>query len=166
MPADRPLRIALDISSAFARNSGISFYVENLLRGLAEVDRTDEFFLYTAFWTDPARLEQIPLPKQPNFHVVHKRVPQRLLLPADEFGAGIQERWCLDLGIDLFHGLGHLSPPLQRIPAVVTVHHVGGVSPRATRWEKYYLGSLTDRSVQRADKVIAVSEYSRREAIR
>src|SRR2546428_11816866 len=44
MSAARPLRIGLDISSAFARNSGISFYGENLVTGLAEVNKTDEFF--------------------------------------------------------------------------------------------------------------------------
>ncbi|MBI3548997.1 MAG: glycosyltransferase family 4 protein [Elusimicrobia bacterium] len=162
----KALRIGLDISSAFARNSGISFYVENLLAGLAEVNKTDEFFLYTAFWKQPARLLDIPVPKQPNFHVVHKRIPQRFLLPLDEMGAGIQDRWCRDLSLDLFHGLGHLAPPLRRMPVIVTVHHVGGVSEHATRWERFYLGPLTDRSVKRADRVVAVSEYSRREAIK
>jgi hypothetical protein len=39
MSAARPLRIGLDISSAFARNSGISFYVENLVAGLVEVNK-------------------------------------------------------------------------------------------------------------------------------
>ena len=166
MTAGRLLRIGLDISAALARPSGLSFYIDQMLAGLAEVDRANAYFLCAAFWKEPGRLEKLPLPRALNFQVAYKRVPQRLLLAADAAGAGIQERWFRRLGLDIFHGLGNMALPLKSIPTVVTIHHVASISDRATAWEKFYLGPLTDRSALKADRVITDSEFSRREAIR
>ena len=157
------MRIGLDVGSALAAGSGISFYVENLLAGLDAAGREHEFTLYSAFWSGAERLARLRAPAR--FAKVHFRVPQRLVLPLDEAGAGLQRRRLARLNLDVFHGLGHILPPLGRLPTVVTVHHVGGISDRATAWERWYLGPLTTASVRRATRVIAVSEWSRKAAI-
>ena len=160
------MRIGLDISSALAGSSGLRMYVEGLVNGLAAVDRKNEYFLYSAFWSRPERLAALKLPRAGNFHPAFKRFPQRLLLPLDECGLGLQERWSRDWRLDLFHGLGNMIPRLHGLPGVVTVHHVGGISQRAAAWDRFYLAFLTARSVRRARGVIAVSEFTRGEILR
>lgn len=81
-------------------------------------------------------------------------------------GLHIQERWLNKLGVGLFHGLSNLLPPLRRVKTVLTLHHVGGLSDTATFWDRFYLSRLTDRSIRRAGAVIAVSAFSRSEALR
>ncbi|MCX5794096.1 MAG: glycosyltransferase family 1 protein [Elusimicrobia bacterium] len=160
------MRIGLDISSALAGNSGLDMYVKNLVKGLAAVDQENEYFLYSAFWSRPDRMAAFDLPLAGNFRPAFKRFPQRLLLPADEFGLGLQERWLRDWKLDLFHGLGNTIPRLHSLPSVVTVHHVGGLSPQATAWDRFYFDFLTTRSVRRAHAVVAVSEFTRGEILR
>ena len=115
------MRIGLDVSSALAGNSGLRMYVEGLLGGLAAVDRDNEYFLFSAFWSRPERAAELKLPQSGNFHSAFKRFPQRLLLPLDECGLGLQARWARASGLDLFHGLGNMIPRLGAIPGVVTV---------------------------------------------
>ncbi len=160
------MRIALDISAALAGPSGIRFYIESLIGGLNRVSKDHEFLLYSSFWSRPERLESLRLPMGPPFKLAFKRFPQRLLLPADEIlGVGIQERWLKAWGVDLFHGLGTIVPPLKTIPSIVTLHHVGGALDEPGRWGRFYFETLTQRSLQRARKVITVSSFSRDQAV-
>lgn len=160
------MRVCLDISAALAGDSGIKFYVEELLGGLARVGREHEFLLYAAFWKSPERIESLRLPRGPNFRPAYKRLPQRLLLPAEEYlRLGLVERWLRGWGADLFHGLGNILPPLRRVGGVVTVHHVGGALDSTGPWSRFYFNRLAAASAKRADAVIAVSEFSRREAV-
>ncbi|MBI4424761.1 MAG: glycosyltransferase family 4 protein [Elusimicrobia bacterium] len=154
------MRIGLDIGAALTGRSGVRVYVEGLLRGLAAVDSANEYILYVASWTGRGRVSELSLPAAPNFRLETPKAPQRLLLRLDEWGLGAQERWFRRWGLDLFHGLAHLAPPLRSMGSVITVHHVGGVSAKASRWDRYYLETLTDRCVRRADAVIAVSGFS------
>jgi glycosyltransferase involved in cell wall biosynthesis len=160
------MRIGIDVSSALAGNSGLRMYAEGLVNGLAAVDRDNEYFLYSAFWSRPERMAELDLPRAGNFHLAFKRFPQRLLLPLDEFGLGLQERWSRGWRLDLFHGLGNMVPRLDRLPSVLTVHHVGGVPPRASAWDRFYLNFLVDRSVRRAQAIMADSEFTRGETLR
>ncbi|MEK7858395.1 MAG: glycosyltransferase family 1 protein [Elusimicrobiota bacterium] len=158
------MKIGLDISAALAGPSGIRFYIEELLAGLSRIGQAHRFTLYAAFWSDPGRLEALRLPRGGNFRLLHRRVPQRLLLRAEEsLGLSFQELWLRDL--DVFHGLGNTVPPLRRLPSAVTLHHVGGGVDAPDAWSEFYFTTLTAASARRAKAVLAVSDFSRQEAI-
>ncbi|MFI5360580.1 MAG: glycosyltransferase family 4 protein [Elusimicrobiota bacterium] len=159
------MRIALDVSALLDGSSGLGFYVERLTAALVAAAPDREFVLTSAFWSDPQRLEDAPLPRARNVVRARLAAPQRLLLPAEE-AAGLlwRERRLLAMGVDALHGMGNTLPPLSRLPGVVTIHHVGGGVPPGL-WPRFFFGVVPRRSARRADRVIAVSERTRAEAI-
>ncbi|HXS99141.1 MAG TPA: glycosyltransferase family 1 protein [Elusimicrobiota bacterium] len=159
------MRIALDVSAALDGASGIGFYIERLTAALASAAPEREFVLTSAFWRGGRRLEDAALPRARNVTRVRFAAPQRLLLPAEEFGGlSWRERRFRALGVDAVHGLGNVLPPLSRLPGIVTVHHVGGGAPPGA-WADFFFNKLPRRSAERADRVIAVSERTRAEAL-
>jgi glycosyltransferase involved in cell wall biosynthesis len=159
------MRIGLDVSALLDGASGLGFYVERLTAALAAEAPDREFLLTAAFWRGARRLEDAPLPRARNVVRARLAAPQRLLLPAEE-AAGLlwRERRLLNLGVDVLHGLGNTLPPLSRLPGVVTIHHVGGELPPGL-WPRFFFNVVPRRSARRADRVIAVSELTRAEAI-
>lgn len=161
------MRVGLDVSGAIGRPSGLRTYVESLLRGFADAGGDDEFFVYAAFWGDyPARGLSLSIPESPRFHRVLKRAPQRLLLGAEaRFGLRVQERWLAPYGLDVFHGFSSILPPLRDLRSVLSLYHVGGPQEESGSWSRFYFESLPRRSALAADRLVACSEYTRREAI-
>jgi glycosyltransferase involved in cell wall biosynthesis len=159
------MRIALDVSALLDGASGLGFYVERLTAALAAAAPEREFLLTAAFWSGPKRFDDAPLPRARNVTRVRLAAPQRFLLPAEE-AAGLhwRERRLLALGVDAIHGLGNTLPPLSRLPGVVTIHHVGGELPPGL-WPRFFFNVVPRNSARRADRVIAVSERTRTEAI-
>ncbi|MFH1724558.1 MAG: glycosyltransferase family 1 protein [Elusimicrobiota bacterium] len=162
------MRIGIEISSALNEGSGLRRYIELLLDALARVDRENEYFLYAAFWTGcPDRIHQVRLPKERNFHLALRRFPQRILLPLERFlRLPIQESWLRPLHLDVFHGTGNVLPRLRSVPSVLTLHHVGGPWDTKTWWEPFYFKTQTAAFVRSADKIIAISDFTRGEVTR
>jgi len=159
------MRIALDVSAALDGASGLGFYIERLTAALAAAAPDREFVLTAAFWRGGRRLEDAALPRARNLSRLRFAAPQRLLLPCEEYaGVSWRERRFRELGVDAVHGLGNVLPPLSRLPGVVTVHHVGGGVPPGP-WADFFFNQLPRRSARRADRVIAVSERTRSEAL-
>lgn len=73
----------------------------------------------------------------------------------------------LSRSLDLLHGLAFVAPLAARCPTVVTVHDLSFLRfPEAfRRANRTYLAWFTRRAVQRAARVIAVSESTRRDVI-
>ncbi|MBI5244190.1 MAG: glycosyltransferase family 4 protein [Elusimicrobia bacterium] len=161
------MRIGLDISPALAEGGGLRRYVELLLGGLSRVASDEEFFLYSAFWSRfPGQALSLKLPQDKRFKLALRRFPQRLLLPAEQFlGLRIQERWLKPLNLDVFHGLGNILPPVRRLRTVVTMHHVGGPPDIPSWWGQFYFTTQVRRSVCSADRVIAISDSTRKDII-
>ncbi|TPW18862.1 MAG: glycosyltransferase, partial [Elusimicrobia bacterium] len=158
-------RIALEITGALA-GGGYRRYTESLLAGLARQGPENEYFLFGVFQRGfPERALALDVPQGPNWHFALERFPQGLLLPLEEFTPlRYQERVLARLGVDLVHGLGTRTPRLDRIPSAVTVHFSGLFDfPRA--WDRFYLNRLAARSVRQAREVIAISEFTKREAV-
>lgn len=158
------MRIAIDVSSAFGGPSGAGFYVSELTAALARAGG-HELVLTSASWSADEQWAAARLPEGPGVSRVTLKVPQRLLLPAEHYaGLRWRERKYAALGVDVYFGPGNTLPPLGRMPGVVTVHHVGGELPGGA-WPAFYFGSLTPSSARRADRVIAVSDHTRREIL-
>ncbi|MDP6503772.1 MAG: hypothetical protein QF886_09160, partial [Planctomycetota bacterium] len=100
------------------RDSGVHRCIRGLLRGLDQLDTSDEFEFITGYGYDdqgwsPERLKQ------------HRaKIPCRL-----RSARIFYEQFCLPIvaglkGADLIHGPGYIIPGFTRKPAVVTVYDI------------------------------------------
>jgi|SRR5450432_18019 glycosyltransferase involved in cell wall biosynthesis len=69
--------------------------------------------------------------------------------------------------VDLVHHLGGIVPPRSRVPAVVTLHDLQYLAYPAyfSSVKRRYLAATQARSLTRAARVMAVSEFTRAQAI-
>lgn len=156
------MRIGIDVTPAFGPPSGYKRYIESFLESLAKIDRKNRYFLCAFFWSgDADRLKDIRLPDAPNFDIRLRKVPQRLVLPAEHYlGLRIQQR-LLPPDLDLFHGTAAVLPRLRGVRSVLTMHHVGKVGKGFSLFDRFYHNTLPAASLRRADRVIAISKSTR-----
>lgn len=157
------MRIGLEITGALA-GGGYRRYNECLLQALAEVGPQHEYVVFGAYWRGfPERGESLRIPKLPNFRTEFRRLPQSLLYPAEEYlGLRWHENFLEKLGVQVVHGLGTRTPPLERIPSTITLHFSGLWDFKGV-WNKFYFEKLTERSVRQSAKIISISEHCARE---
>jgi glycosyltransferase involved in cell wall biosynthesis len=162
--ASRPLRIAIDYTSAINQNAGIGRFVRNLVNAVVAHDATDSFVLFHAN-PNPGRAPNYP----GGSNVSHRelRVSERwaniiwhrlqVPLPAD---------W-LTGPIDLFHSPDFVLPPISAARSILTVHDLAFLlyPECADARLRAYLEKTVPRSVRRADYVVADSENTRNDVI-
>ncbi len=146
------MRIGLEISPLVMRMSGMPSYVLGLLSGLAEVDTSDEFFLYTN------RPIPIKLDLPPNYKIclVNRPIPRAQLW----FQLSLPTHMKRDR-LDVYHSPWHRLPLRLPVPAVVTIHDLSGylmpvIHTIQTRLHNFIMPSLLRKSA----KIIAVSEFT------
>jgi len=153
------------------RRAGVSHYIEQLLRHLAQVDQADQadqakpahtYRIYTTRGVGP---EALGLP--PRFQVVPSRFPTinpRVRIPWEQVVAPLLVR---QSGADLFHGTLNVAPLLCPVPTVITIHDLAFIRfPRTFRaHNRTYLDLATRTSARRAARILTVSEHTRREVI-
>jgi glycosyltransferase involved in cell wall biosynthesis len=175
------MRIGIDIRYALHTRRGIGSYVLNLLRKLIEIDRENQYFLYT----DVDDLEGL-LPLQNNFRIVKISLPRYLLDRVDpgqtksKFFA-IWEQILLPIQayidrLDLLHCTGNTAPVYLHpsIELVLTVHDVMFALPSTilpkpkslySSLFNQYCTWLLPWIVRRSNQTIAVSNYSKQDII-
>jgi glycosyltransferase involved in cell wall biosynthesis len=160
------MRIALDINGIL-ENSGLGNHIRMLVRGLAAVDRENEYLLYLHQW-GTGRLAGLgdALPKAANFSLLKLRVPDLPLMLAEHgLGLRVTDGLLAGRGIDVFHGPANLIPLTRRIPTVLTVHHYIGPGHEffhgAAPWRQRFYFSATDASIKLAGHIITVSENTK-----
>ena len=168
------MNIGIDARWIFPHISGIGTYTQELVRGLAQIDRQNEYVL---FFDDRARMQKVAeyarLDIAPNFRThllafgVFSPIGQ-ILLP----------RVIRSLGLDIFHSPNYMMPlaafPRRRrgrTRCVVTIHDLIPLlfphfTPRALKTRLYPLYKRLMIEVgRRADAILTVSESSRRDVI-
>jgi glycosyltransferase involved in cell wall biosynthesis len=162
--ATRPLRIAIDYTSAINQNAGIGRFVRNLVGAVVANDLTDSFLLFHAA-PNPGRVATYPGGSNVSHRVL--RVSERwsniiwhrlqVPLPAD---------W-LTGPVDLFHSPDFVLPPVRGARSILTVHDLAFLlyPECADARLRAYLERTVPRSVQRADYVVADSENTRNDVI-
>ncbi|MDP8255681.1 MAG: glycosyltransferase family 1 protein [Candidatus Alcyoniella australis] len=159
------MRIGLNSEKVLERTTGVGCYAYNLVRGLLEIDRDNRYVLF--FHSDAGCYAGEPWLAGPNVEL-------------DQYGAkGSNPRRILweQLGLpgrarrsklDVFHYIDHtLSMIGKPVPTAITVHDLAFFRhPEAyTRSRRIYKSLVSPRSIRRADRVIAVSEYTRQEVL-
>jgi glycosyltransferase involved in cell wall biosynthesis len=162
--ATRPLRIAIDYTSAINQTAGIGRFVRSLVAAVVAHDATDAFLLLHAA-PNPGRVASYPGGSNVSRRVL--RISERWMniiwhrlnvpLPAD---------W-LTGPADLFHSPDFVLPPVRSARSILTVHDLAFLlyPECADASLRAYLEKTVPRSVQRADFVVADSENTRNDVI-
>ena len=145
------------------RQAGVSRYTEALVRELPNVGPDEQYVVFTGG-------ERPPVSRgfDPGIEWVHSRLPtgkpEARILWEQTVGTTIARRHRLDL----IHAPVNVTPLVTGAPRVVTIHDIAfHLYPEQYPGAKQrYLRLMTRLSVQRATRVIAVSEATRQDVIR
>jgi glycosyltransferase involved in cell wall biosynthesis len=152
------MRIAFDAHMIGERETGNESYALNLLRGLATLPDDDN--TYAVLTPRPQALrDAITLP--PRFEVVRVRPAASVLrIP---LGMPLAIR---SARADLLH-VTYIAPPRPGCPTVVAVHDLSYLAhPEWLSWRvRFTLKQLVPRSVRAAARVIAISDFTKRDLV-
>lgn len=152
------LRVAIDAHMVGEKETGNESYVLNLIRGLAAIDTTTSYLLYS---THPETLDQLG-PFGSNFATQRiQPAPSALRIPL-----GLPVRTMAD-HLDVLH-VTYIAPPISPVPVVASVHDISYVLYPETfsRRDKVILGTLVPLTLKRAAVVLTLSESARRDIVR
>ncbi len=153
------MRIGFDMRPFLREETGVGIYFKNLLFSLADIDRTNEYFLFSSSWKDRFETEKIPPFTRMIF--LDRRFPVKVINfawyklgwpPLDIF---------FKTGLDLTHSPTPLPLP-TRGKKIVTVYdlffleHPGLTDKDAKR---NFLRRFED-SVRNADGVVTISRFT------
>jgi len=151
------VRVAIDTRKL--HDFGIGTYIRNLLRHLARLDRESEYVLF-------CRPEDSLFAAElgPNFRSVPDRsapysLREQLSLPL----AAAREH------VDVYHAPHYVLPILIRGRRVVTIHdciHLMFPQYLPYRFAKTYARAMLYSATRRADRIVTVSESSKRDILR
>lgn len=148
-----PLRIVFDARRI--RNFGIGTYIRNLIAGLAAIDSSTQYFLIVGS-ADASEIPAVPS----NFEIVPYDGPQNRVLRMLAFPHFLRQ-----FRADLFHIPLNSVPLLMPRPYVVTIHDMSTIlfGERQPGFREELKTRWFSRGLLRADKVISVSDATRRD---
>ncbi len=156
------MTLCLDLSAAAHERAGLGRYAASLAQALLPLEPG-----LTAFVNDPreSRL-RLPLSDLPTHTANLPRKRWRLRAAASYFGSPPMDH--AFGGVTLFHATEHLLPKLTHAISVFTLHDTAYLLfPNYHLFQnRLYLTLMMPRFLERADRVIAVSEATRRDALR
>jgi len=158
------MKICLDLSPAVHHHAGLGRYAQELLLALAAADGQNE---YVVFYNNPAAARVDPtLNHFSQITTPLSYKPWRLSAMLAHFTRFSQDY--LFPGVDLFHATDHLLPHFRRIKSVFTLHDLIFLFHPETHkpMNRWFLTLMMPRFLRAADAVIAVSECTKRDAIR
>jgi glycosyltransferase involved in cell wall biosynthesis len=147
-----PLRIVIDIR--YVRDFGVGTYIRNLIRALAVVDRENHYVLASSTAEVP---DLAGLPS--NFEIAAYHTPKRKFWDSVAYGFFLRS-----LAPDLVHVPLNETPVWMPHPYVVTIHDMSSFlygSASGAR-DSYRLWRFR-RGLLRADRILAVSEATKRD---
>jgi glycosyltransferase involved in cell wall biosynthesis len=137
------------------RSAGIHWYIQNLLSYLPAADSAIKYtvFLGEKRYSGAPGLD-LQISRLPTHQPIVRIVWEQVIQPA-ALGRS---------GVDLIHGMAFVGPLLSACPSVVTVHDLSFLFyPQGFRkLNRLYLRIFTRLSVHRAQRIIAVSESTKR----
>ena len=148
------MRIGIDVSPLVAsQRTGVQTYILNAMKGLAKVDTENEYFLYSnADFDNPIESDRW-----------HKRIGRGLTTKIAICWLQTQLKQLVEEDdIDLFWGAYHFLPLFldRSVKSVLTIYDLvyrfypGTLTARNVWSHKVF----TERSIRKADKIIAISE--------
>ena len=141
------------------RSAGINGYIQQLLRRLPEADPT---LIYTVFTGERRYTGTAAI------NVRHSRWPTQRPALRIAWEQAVQPGAARRAKVDLLHEPAFVGPVVSASPFVVTVHDLSFLLyPEAFRaFNRLYLRIVTNLSVRKAQRVIAVSENTKQDLVR
>ena len=167
--SSEPLRVCIDVSAAVHHRAGLGRYAHELVKGLVELGKGEVTspLQLTAFYHQrgEAQLDP-PIDQLPRVTTRLSVRPWRLATALAYFTGFGMDRVLDDA--HLFHATEHLLPRLRRIRSVFTLHDlIFQFDPDSHKpLNIAFLKIMMPRFLKAADTIIAVSECSRRDAVR
>ncbi len=158
------LKVCLDLSPTVHHHAGLGRYAYELLLALAEAAREN---IYSIFYNNPRQARVAPsLHGFPAYTTPLSYKPWRLSALLAHFARLSQDR--LFPGVDIFHATDHLLPRFFRIKSVFTLHDLIFLFHPETHkpLNRWFLALMMPRFLRAADAIIAVSECTKRDAVR
>lgn len=155
------MRVALDYTPAISQIAGVGRYTRSLFDALRAIEHTDAEW---TLWHSPISEPEFPTPQDEDVEEVQLPVSARWSnLAWHRLGLPVSiERFIGPASV--IHGTDFVVPP-SRAPSVVTVHDLSyAIYPNLAfpRLRKF-LERAVPRSIDRASRVIAVSETTKRD---
>lgn len=161
------MKIGIDIRNIGKKRTGDEVVFLNLVRNLSELDQNNQYFLYTDI-TDEEKLDKVKrilkINGKENFKLIS--LPSRNKFTWN-FG-GIA-KYIKKNPVDIYHTQYIIPFFMPRTTKVVTtIHDVSfNAFPDFIKWsDLIFLKYLIPWSIKNADKVIAVSEFTKKEIIK
>jgi len=158
------MRICIDVSPAVHHRAGLGRYAQELTAALLAVDPEND---YVAFYYRAAEARVDPsLDRLPHLTTNLDTKPWRMSTLLAHLMRFPQDR--LLPRIALFHATDHLLPRLTQVKSVFTLHDLifrfyPEMHKPLNRW---FLTLMIPRFLQAADAVIAISESTKRDAVK
>ncbi len=139
----------------------------NFVKNLAEIDSTNEYLLFTDI-TDTAILhnmvvEPLGIAGRRNFKIVSLKCPNKFI-----WNVWTLPKYLRKNPVDVYH-TQYILPFFvsRKIKLITTIHDISfNFYPQfIKRMDLFFLKILIPRSLKRADKIIAVSEFTKKEII-
>lgn len=159
--ARRAARIALNAHllnlSGNYRSAGINWYIYHLLKHLPQGE-----FQYTALTSEKRAAAHLN-----NLQISQSRLPTHKPVVRIIWEQFVQPRVLRDEHFDLYHGLGFAGPLRIHIPWLVTVYDLSfKLFPQSFNpANRIYLTWAVRDAVRRADRIIAISESTKRDLV-
>ena len=163
------MKIGIDLSRAVNEKAGIARYCQNLVVALSKIDKKNEYCFYYSFWRrDKIKMRQIKK-IQALFGKKAETVIRRLPGQIKEKSWGLSKflPWAEDYRqLDIFHATSILELPLSLDkPTVLTIYDMTTFLFPDQRGKKISekLSQRTREVMQKASKIIAISENTKRD---
>lgn len=171
-----PLRVCIDVSAAVHRRAGLGRYAQELIKGLVDLRRGEV--------ASPKGAETVPLQLSVFYHQRSEAILDPPIDQLPRLTTRLSARpWRLKTALayfanigmdrsfgsaDVFHATEHLLPRLQHIRSVFTLHDlIFQFDPASHKpLNIAFLKTMMPRFLKYSDAIIAVSESTKRDAIR
>lgn len=158
------MKIGFDAKRLFLNNTGLGNYSRDLVRGILEQAKENDYFLYTT--GGEIDLKTKFLKDHPNAEIVY---PSGLYKKMKSYWRSVKlERELIKNGVEVYHGLSHEIPrknKLSKIKYVVTIHDLIFLRfpENYNRIDRKIYKKKVEYACKTADKIIAISEQTKQD---
>ncbi|MEZ7930588.1 MAG: glycosyltransferase family 1 protein [Flavobacteriales bacterium] len=158
------MKIGFDAKRFFLNSTGLGNYSRDLVRGVLEEEKDNDYFLYTT--GGEIDLKTKFLKNHSNIKIV---TPTGIYKKMKSYWRSVRlEKQLLKDGVEVFHGLSHEIPKknkLSKIKYVVTIHDLIFLRfpENYNRIDREIYKKKVEYACTTADKIIAISEQTKRD---
>lgn len=162
------MRIGIDIRAIGRQRTGDETYTRELVKHLLKIDRKNQYVLYTNT-DDPLEIQSIK--DKLEFDEANTQAEIVPILPASKtvWTFWVLPRYLREHPVDVLH-VQYITPLVlpKQIALVTTIHDISfQIFPQhIKRSDLMFLKTLIPLSLRRADKIIGVSEFTRKELLK